>query len=109
MAATVWNVVMVSLRQQVIPAQLFGRVNSVYRWFGWGTLPIGSLLGGQVAASFGLRATYFYGAAVMVLALLVAMRHVTTGSIVRAMTRNRVTLGTDATPVVVPRDELFLD
>jgi predicted MFS family arabinose efflux permease len=109
MAATVWNVVMVSLRQQVIPAQLFGRVNSVYRWFGWGTLPIGSLLGGQVAGSFGLRATYFYGAAVMVLALLVAMRHVTTGSIVRAMTRNRVTLGTDATPVVVPRDELFLD
>jgi MFS family permease len=107
MAATVWNVVMVSLRQQIIPAPLFGRVNSVYRWFGWGTLPIGSLLGGQVAHWYGLRATYFVGAAVMVLALLVAVRRVNTASIVRALAENRVSLGTDATPVVVPRDELF--
>ena len=109
MAATVWNVVMVSLRQQIIPAPLFGRVNSVYRWFGWGTLPIGSLLGGQVAHWYGLRATYFVGAAVMVLALLVAARRVNTASIVRALAENRVSLGTDATPVVVPRDELFFD
>jgi MFS family permease len=110
MAATVWNVVMVSLRQQVIPSHLFGRVNSVYRWFGWGTLPIGSVLGGQVAASLGLRATYFVGAAVMLLALLVAMRHVNTASIVRALSGNRVALGTDSTPVaVVPRDELFFE
>ena len=41
LAATVWNVVTVSLRQQIVPPHLFGRVNSVYRWFGWGTLPIG--------------------------------------------------------------------
>lgn len=109
MAATVWNVVMVSLRQQIIPAHLFGRVNSVYRWFGWGTLPIGSLLGGQVAHLYGLRATYFAGAVVMLLALLVAMRKVNTASIVRALSDNRVSLGTDATPVVVPRDELFFD
>ncbi|MCU1358881.1 MAG: transporter [Ilumatobacteraceae bacterium] len=110
MAATVWNVVMVSLRQQIIPAPLFGRVNSVYRWFGWGTLPIGSLLGGQVARLYGLRATYFAGAVVMLLALLVAMRRVNTESIVRALDSNRVSLGTDATPVaVVPRDELFFD
>jgi MFS family permease len=109
MAATVWNVVMVSLRQQIIPAPLFGRVNSVYRWFGWGTLPIGSVLGGLVAYWFGLRATYFVGAAVMTVALLVAMRSVTTASIVRALSANRVALGTDATPVVVPRDELFFD
>ena len=109
MAATVWNVVMVSLRQQIIPARLFGRVNSVYRWFGWGTLPIGSVLGGQVAHWLGLRATYFVGAGVMVLALLVALRSVNTAAIVRALSANRVSLGTDATPVVVPRDELFFD
>jgi MFS family permease len=110
MAATVWNVVMVSLRQQIVPAHLFGRVNSVYRWFGWGTLPIGSVLGGQVAHWYGLRATYFVGAGVMVVALLVALRHVNTASIVRALSANRVALGTDATPVrVVPRDELFFD
>jgi hypothetical protein len=81
-----------------VPGHLFGRVNSVYRWFGWGTLPLGSLLGGLVAHTFGLRATYFAGAAVMVAALLVAMRHVNTTSIVRALMSNRVSDGSDATP-----------
>lgn len=109
MAASVWNVVMVSLRQQVVPGHLFGRVNSAYRWFAWGTLPIGSVLGGLVANRFGLRATYFAGAAVMVGALLVAMRHVNTPSIVRALTANRVSDGTDATPVAAraAEDDLF--
>ena len=109
MAAAVWNVVMVSLRQQVVPSHLFGRVNSVYRWFGWGTLPLGSVLGGLVAHTFGLRATYFAGAAVMVVALLVALRHVNTASIVRALVANRVSDGTDATPVAfrAAEDDLF--
>lgn len=109
MAATVWNVVMVSLRQQAIPAPLFGRVNSAYRWFGWGTLPIGSLLGGQVAYHFGLRATYFAGAAVMVVALVVALRHVNTASIVRALASNRVAGNTDDTPVARRTDDPFDD
>ncbi|MEX1106054.1 MAG: hypothetical protein WEB78_07650 [Ilumatobacteraceae bacterium] len=101
---------MVSLRQQTVPAHLFGRVNSVYRWFGWGTLPLGSLLGGLIAGAFGLRATYFAGAAVMVVALLVAMRHVSTASIVRALMANRVSDGTDATPVgILARDDDLLD
>ena len=31
-----WNVITVSLRQAIIPDHLLGRVNSVYRFFGWG-------------------------------------------------------------------------
>jgi MFS family permease len=77
LAATVWNVVTVSLRQEIVPQRLFGRVNSVYRWFGWGGIPIGGLLGGIIAHAFGLRAPYFFGAAVVALALLVALPHVT--------------------------------
>ncbi|MCP3938481.1 MAG: MFS transporter [Actinomycetia bacterium] len=46
----VWNVITVSLRQTVIPDGLLGRVNSVYRFFGWGMMPLGSLLGGLVVA-----------------------------------------------------------
>lgn len=75
MAASTWNVITVSLRQQVIPPELFGRVNSVYRWFGWGTIPIGAVLGGQVATHFGLRSTYFVGGAFVVLAILVLLPH----------------------------------
>ena len=46
--AVLWNVITVSLRQTIIPDELLGRVNSVYRFFGWGMMPIGALLGGVV-------------------------------------------------------------
>lgn len=51
-AAIMWNVVTVSLRQRVIPDELLGRVNSIYRFFGWGTMPIGALIGGFLVAMF---------------------------------------------------------
>jgi len=43
-----WNVITVSLRQTIIPDALLGRVNSVYRFFAWGMMPIGLLLGGLI-------------------------------------------------------------
>ena len=43
-----WNVITVSFRQRVIPDELLGRVNSVYRFFGWGMMPIGAALGGLI-------------------------------------------------------------
>jgi MFS family permease len=57
-AVTMWNVVTVSLRQQVVPGHLLGRVNSVYRMLGWGLMPLGALAGGFVAHAVGLRAPY---------------------------------------------------
>lgn len=106
LAATVWNVVTISLRQQAIPDQLFGRVNGVYRWLAWGTLPIGSVIGGQVAHHLGLRTNYFVAAGVMVVAVLVLVRHVNTAGIVRALSANRVATSLDDTPVA-RRDPLF--
>lgn len=41
-----WNIHTVSFRQRIIPDALLGRVNSVYRFFGWGMMPLGTLLGG---------------------------------------------------------------
>ena len=46
--ATLWNVITVSLRQTIIPDHLLGRVNSVYRFFAWGMMPIGTALGGLI-------------------------------------------------------------
>lgn len=43
-----WNVITVSLRQSIIPDHLLGRVNSVYRFFAWGMMPIGSIIGGLI-------------------------------------------------------------
>jgi len=48
--AVLWNVVTVSYRQRAIPDELLGRVNSVYRFFGWGTMSLGALLGGIVVS-----------------------------------------------------------
>jgi MFS family permease len=45
-----WNVVTVSLRQAIIPDHLLGRVNSVYRFFAWGMMPIGAMIGGTIVA-----------------------------------------------------------
>lgn len=53
-----WNVITVSLRQSIIPDHLLGRVNSVYRFFAWGMMPIGSLIGGLIIVvtdTFGSR------------------------------------------------------
>ncbi len=69
-AALLWNVVTVSYRQRLIPDALLGRVNSLYRFFGWGMMPIGALVGGGLVAlaepSLGreaaLRLPYLIGA-----------------------------------------------
>ncbi|HEY4607186.1 MAG TPA: MFS transporter, partial [Acidimicrobiia bacterium] len=45
-----WNVITVSLRQALIPDRMLGRVNSVYRFLGWGMMPVGSLIGGAIVA-----------------------------------------------------------
>jgi MFS family permease len=48
LTSVLWNVITVSLRQALIPDHLLGRVNSVYRFFGWGMMPIGAVLGGLI-------------------------------------------------------------
>ena len=87
-----WNVVTVSLRQSLIPSNLLGRVNSVYRFFAWGTIPVGSLLGGGLVAilegPFGreiaFRCIYFVGAGLGFLLFLFATRVLTTEAIDQA-------------------------
>jgi MFS family permease len=90
--AVAWNVVTVSLRQRLIPDRLLGRVNSVYRFFGWGMMPIGTLLGGGLVAlveaggdrSLALRAPFLLAAAVHLLLLVTVSPRLTTAAVVAA-------------------------
>jgi MFS family permease len=82
-AMMLWNVLTVSLRQRITPDRLLGRMNASYRLVGWGSMPIGALLGGVLAEAIGLRAA-FGVAAVVVLAVLSGFRFVTEGAIARA-------------------------
>jgi hypothetical protein len=62
----IWSVVSVSLRQELIPGRLLGRVNSAYAVFSYG----GSSLGGLLAGRFGLTAPFWCGfVAVAILAV----------------------------------------
>jgi len=70
---TLWNIVTVSLRQRVVPGELLGRVNSVYRLLAWGLIPLGSLAGGFVAHLLGLRAPYLTAAGLRAVALAVGL------------------------------------
>lgn len=80
----VWNVITVSMRQTIIPDRLLGRVNSVYRLFGWGSMPIGAALGGFLASVFGLRAPYLVAAASLAVMALFATRLLTNSAIADA-------------------------
>ncbi|MFC5827153.1 MFS transporter [Nonomuraea insulae] len=84
---TLWSIVTVSLRQRIVPSEMLGRVNSVYRMLGWGLIPLGALAGGLVAHAFGLRAPYPVAGVLRGIALLVAMP-----VLVRAM-RDRTAAG----------------
>jgi predicted MFS family arabinose efflux permease len=65
-----WNIIAVVLRQTLVANELLGRVNSVYRFIAWGTLPLGSLAGGFLAGAFGVRSVFLAGG--IVLAVLLA-------------------------------------
>ena len=90
LAGTTWNVVTVSLRQRVIPTELFGRVNSVYRFIGTGSIGIGALIGGQIAYSTNLRMPFLVAAIIGLGALAIG------GPTLYQQVRNHI--APDATP-----------
>ena len=55
-AAPLFNVNALSLRQARVSDEIMGRVNATFLFIDWGPLPIGSLLGGVLAGAFGPRA-----------------------------------------------------
>ncbi len=88
--AVLWNVITVSLRQTIIPDHLLGRVNSVYRFFAWGMMPIGLAIGGLIVNGaeaagidrvMSLRLPYFFSASALFLVFLWAAPKLTTEKI----------------------------
>jgi len=89
MFGTVWNVITVSLRQEIIPDRLLGRVNSVYRFFAWGSIPMGAMLGGLIVSGvelfasrdFALRMPWIVSGVAQLLLLVYAAPRLTTARI----------------------------
>lgn len=78
-AITVWNVATVTVRQRLIPTDLFGRVNGVYRWLGAAASAVGVAAGGFVAYETNLRAPYLLGGGVTLAAAILFARPVLAG------------------------------
>ena len=87
--AILWNTITVSLRQSIIPTHLLGRVNSVYRFFAWGSIPIGMFVGGGLVSALtlvisrenALRAPYIFGVVLGLILWAMAAPRLTTAKI----------------------------
>ena len=77
LAITVWNILVMSLRQSVIPGRLLGRVHGTWRTLLWGTMPLGSLLGGLIAR-VDLALPFIIGGALEALSAIVFFRFLMT-------------------------------
>ncbi len=58
----VYNINQVSLRQAITPERMQGRMNATMRFIVWGTIPIGSIVGGSLGGLIGLHETIWIGA-----------------------------------------------
>lgn len=65
----IYNITQVSLRQAITPDRVQGRMNATVRTIVWGTIPVGSFLGGALGSAIGVWQTLVVGAAVQSLAM----------------------------------------
>jgi predicted MFS family arabinose efflux permease len=65
-----YNIAQVSLRQAITPDRVQGRMNATMRTIVWGTIPIGSFLGGVLGSQIGIIQTILLGGAISTLAAL---------------------------------------
>ena len=72
---SVWNILLMSLYQSLIPPELYGRIHGARRTIVWGLMPIGALLGGLMARG-GLRLPFLIGGSIATLIALFSYKHI---------------------------------
>ncbi|MEM6677853.1 MAG: MFS transporter [Pseudomonadota bacterium] len=50
MSGVIWNTLSIAYRQRIVPDEIRGRVNSVYRLFAWGMMPLGLVASGALVS-----------------------------------------------------------
>ena len=61
-AQMVYNINQVSYRQAICPPRMQGRMNATVRFLVWGTMPVGSIIGGVLATAIGVHETIWISA-----------------------------------------------
>jgi MFS family permease len=67
------NVVGISLRQRLVPSEMFGRVNSFYRLLALGLGPFGGAFAGLLSHALGVRAPFLVGAGLLTVTVVLAL------------------------------------
>jgi len=65
---TIYNVTQMSLRQEICPKWMLGRMNATFRFAVWGVMPLGSVAAGLLASVVGVEAAMYVFVALSVLA-----------------------------------------
>ena len=63
---TIYNVTQMSLRQEVCPTAMLGRMNATFRFAVWGVMPLGAFASGTLATWVGVEAAMYVVIAVAV-------------------------------------------
>jgi hypothetical protein len=69
-SSPIYNISQISLRQAITPNRLQGRMNGTMRVIVWGTIPVGSFVGGALGVTIGLVDTMYLGGVIAGLAAL---------------------------------------
>lgn len=72
---SVWNILLMSVYQSIIPRELYGRIHGARRTIVWGLMPIGSVIGGFVARE-GLRFPYLIGGLISIIIVLFSFKRI---------------------------------
>lgn len=72
---SVWNILLMSLYQSLIPPELYGRIHGARRTIVWGLMPIGAIIGGVIARG-GLRLPFLIGGVIATLIAFFSYKHI---------------------------------
>lgn len=72
---SIWNILLMSVYQSLIPRHLFGRIHGARRTLVWGLMPLGSIIGGIVATN-GLRTPFVIGGSIATLIAVMNMKRI---------------------------------
>ena len=74
---TVWNILIMSFRQSIIPGRLLGRIHGTWRTLLWGSMPVGAIIGGLIGR-IDLTLPFLIGGGLSAVAGIIWFRFLTT-------------------------------
>ncbi|BAY73529.1 antibiotic efflux protein (plasmid) [Trichormus variabilis NIES-23] len=76
--STMWNILVYSLRQHLIPSAFLGRFTGVSKFITRGSLPLGSAIAGIIAEIANVRMVFIFSGVISILSVILFLKLITT-------------------------------